>query len=107
MKPYVESGNAARRALLEAAPDPHERRLKASVRSFEQVIRVIGVFALVLVPMIGVMARSTEAAAYVAINFLAVIVTLDLLERNVKKALRSARDQRTAGSIQTSENAAE
>jgi hypothetical protein len=100
MKPYVESGNTARRALAEASPNAQERRLQASVRSFEQVIRVIGVFALLLVPMIGVMARSTEAAAYVAVNFLAVIVTLDLLERNVKKALRELRAQRTAGSIQ-------
>lgn len=95
MKPYVESGTAARRALLASAPTADERRLRSSVHGFEQVIRTIGVFALVLVPMIGVMARSTEAAAYVAINFLAVILTLDLLQRNVKKALRNQNPKST------------
>jgi hypothetical protein len=99
MKPYVESGQAARRALDATLPNASEHRLVSSVRGFEQVIRILGVFAILLTPMIGVMARSTEAAAYVAINFLAVIVTLDLLQRNVKKALRELR-QRRAGSSQ-------
>ena len=93
MKPYVESGKAAVTKLRTSVPNPNEQRLVASVRGFEQVIRIIGVHAIVLIPLIGLMARSTETAAYVAINFLAVIVTLDLLQRNTKRALRELRAQ--------------
>jgi hypothetical protein len=92
MQPYVESGISARRNLDQPRHTATEQRLLSSLRGFKQVINVIGVFAIVLIPLIGALAQSSFAAMYVALNFLAVILMLELLERNVKRALRNHRD---------------
>jgi hypothetical protein len=91
MQPYVESGISARRNIERHGQGAVEQRLLSSLRGFKQVINVIGVFAIVLIPLIGALANSSFAAAYVAINFLAVILVLELLERNVKRALHECR----------------
>jgi uncharacterized membrane protein len=96
MQPYVESGNSARKNLELSRHTAAERRLMSSLRGFKQVINAIGAFAIVLIPLIGALANSSHAAAYVALNFLAVILMLELLERSTKRALRECReDQRS------------
>ncbi|MCA8911172.1 MAG: hypothetical protein KDB82_05685 [Planctomycetes bacterium] len=95
MKPYLESGRAAERQLETqpgAAPDAVERRLLSNLKAFKQVINVLGVFGIVLIPLIGVMMHSAFIAAVVALNFLAVIVLLELMERRVKRDLHNHRE---------------
>jgi uncharacterized membrane protein len=99
MQPYVESGNSARKNLELSRHTATERRLMSSLRGFKQVINVIGAFAIVLIPLIGALANSSHAAAYVALNFLAVILMLELLERNVRRALRECRKAHPAQAV--------
>lgn len=93
MQPYVESGLSARRNLELPNSNATEQRMLSSLRGFKQVINVTGVFAILLIPLIGALARSSFVAACVALNFLGVILVLELLERKVKRALRAHRDR--------------
>lgn len=96
MKPYVESGRHARE-LLEGRSagnsDPDESRLMSSLVGFKQVINLLGVCGIALIPVIGLMTRSSFIAALVALNFLALILLLELMERRVKTALLNLRDR--------------
>lgn len=97
MKPYVESGRHAQELLEQQQTGriaPNERRLISNLRGFKQVINLLGVTGIVLIPLIGVMTRSSFIAAVVALNFLGVIVLLEMMERRVKTALTELRDKR-------------
>ncbi|MCB9895477.1 MAG: hypothetical protein H6839_13600 [Planctomycetes bacterium] len=94
-QPYLESGKTAERLLQEQpVADRTERRLRANLRGYKQVINVIGVFGIALTPLVGVMTRSSVNAALVALNFLVVIVVLELMERRVKHSLHEHLDKR-------------
>ncbi|MCA8915209.1 MAG: hypothetical protein KDB90_07345 [Planctomycetes bacterium] len=87
-QPYLESGKTAEQLLHgHPASDRVEERLRANLRGYKQVINMIGVFGMGLTPLVGVMTNSAVNAALVALNFLAVIVVLELMERRVKHAL--------------------
>jgi uncharacterized membrane protein len=95
MKPYLESGRKAAERLEQrpaGSRDPVEQRLLSNLKAFKQVINVFGVFGIVLIPVIGVMMHSSFVAAVVALNFLAVIVLLGLMERRVKRDLHRHRE---------------
>ncbi len=94
MKAYVESGRNAQRMLGEAKSGAQEQRLVASLRGFKQVINLLGVAAIFTIPAVGALFWSAAAAACVALNFLAVIVVLELMERRVKTELAAVREQR-------------
>jgi hypothetical protein len=94
MNAYVESGRNAQRLLLEAKSSAQQQRLIASLRGFKLVINLLGVAAIVAVPAVGALFWSAPAAAGVALNFLAVIVVLELMERRVKTELAAVREQR-------------
>ena len=93
-QPYLESGRAAEKLLqTQPAVHAHEQRLLASLRGFKQVINLLGAFGIVLIPVIGVLARSAPIAAVVALNFLGVIILLEMMERRVKHALHAHREK--------------
>ena len=96
MKPYVESGRYAQELLEQqnSTYGPNEQRLRSNLRGFKQVINLLGVTGIVLIPLIGVMTRSSFIAAVVALNFLGIIVLLEMMERRVKTALTALRDKR-------------
>lgn len=94
MNAYIESGRSAQRMLGEAKSSAQEQRLLESLRGFKLVINLMGVAAMAAIPMVGALLWSAQAAAYVALNFLAVIVVLELMERRVKAELAAVRDQR-------------
>ena len=94
MSAYVESGRNAQRLLVLAKSSAQEQRLLESLRGFKLVINLMGAAAIFTIPAVGALLWSAEAAAYVALNFLAVIVVLELMERRVKHELAAVREQR-------------
>ena len=94
MNAYVESGRNAQRLLVQANSSAREQRLLESLRGFKLVINLMGAAAIFGIPAVGALLWSAQAAAYVALNFLAVIVVLELMERRVKHELTAVREQR-------------
>jgi hypothetical protein len=96
MKPYHESGQAAQRKLQsKPAADATEKRLLGNLRGYKQVINLMAGFGLVLIPSLGLIMQSALIAACVALNFLMVIIVLELLERRVKSALHEHRQKQS------------
>jgi len=96
MTPYLQSGRTARARLERACVPPGQLRLMSSLRAFKSVINIVCAFGLVLIPLSGALGDA-RIAAVVALKFLFVILSLELLERQTKRALAA---QRRAASSQ-------
>lgn len=87
MKPYVESGRVASSRLSEPARGNPRSHCIERLRGFKQVINVVCVFALLLIPVVGLIGRSPGLAAVTALSFLLIIWLLEVGERGVKREL--------------------
>lgn len=93
MKAYVQSGMMASRRI---SPDTsgRQRFCMQRLRGFKQVINTLCVFALITIPVTGVVTQSAMHAVLVALSFLLVIWLLEIGERGVKFELKQMRAPR-------------